>query len=146
MASSLSEPIKSQVRERANGLCEYCHAIEKWQFVQFTIDHILPIFQGGTVELDNLALACFHCNRKKYTNISAFDPDTGIETALFNPRCDQWQDHFIWSNNKLQLVGISSIGRTTVNALDCNRDRLVSIRSADIVIDRHPPINDPVQS
>ncbi|NJL91914.1 MAG: HNH endonuclease [Coleofasciculaceae cyanobacterium SM2_1_6] len=145
MVRNLSEIIKSQVRERANGLCEYCHAIEKWQFVQFTIDHILPISQGGTDELDNLALACFHCNRQKYTKTSAFDPETGIETALFNPRCDRWQDHFVWSNDKLQLVGISSIGRATVNALGCNRDRLISIRSADIAIDRHPPISDPVQ-
>ena len=57
MARNFTETIKAQVRDRANGLCEYCHAVEKWQFVQFTIDHVLPKSQGGTDNLDNLALA-----------------------------------------------------------------------------------------
>ena len=33
MARNFTETIKAQVRDRANGLCEYCHAVEKWQFV-----------------------------------------------------------------------------------------------------------------
>ncbi len=78
MARNISETLKSQVRQRANGLCEYCHAIEKWQFVQFTIDHVMPVSQGGSNNLQNLALACFHCNRKKYVKSSAIDPETGI--------------------------------------------------------------------
>ncbi|CAN1209907.1 HNH nuclease domain-containing protein [Tumidithrix helvetica PCC 7403] len=146
MARNLPETLKAQIRQRAEGLCEYCHAVEKWQFVCFTIDHILPKSQGGTDSLDNLALACFHCNRKKYTKNSAIDPDTGIETALFNPRRDRWQDHFAWANDKLYLLGITPTGRATVNALECNRDRLISIRVADIAINRHPPENDPIQS
>jgi hypothetical protein len=31
------------VRERAQRHCEYCHADERWQFVRFTIDHVLPL-------------------------------------------------------------------------------------------------------
>lgn len=23
-------------------LCEYCHALERWQHVQFTVDHVIP--------------------------------------------------------------------------------------------------------
>lgn len=33
MARNLTEALKAQVRDRANGLCEYCHAVEKWQFI-----------------------------------------------------------------------------------------------------------------
>jgi hypothetical protein len=145
MARNLSEAIKDQIRQRANGLCEYCHAIEEWQYVRFTIDHIQPRSQGGSDDLKNLALACFHCNRKKYDKNSAIDPETGIESQLFNPRYDCWDEHFIWSSDRLRLLGLTPIGRATVLALECNRDRLVSIRVADIAINRHPPANDPVQ-
>jgi HNH endonuclease len=34
-------------------------------FRRFTVDHIVPLAQGGTTILENLALACFHCNRRK---------------------------------------------------------------------------------
>ena len=146
MARNLSEAIKDQIRQRANGLCEYCHAIEEWQYVRFTIDHIQPRSQGGSNDLNNLALACFHCNRKKYDKNSAIDPKTGIESQLFNPRYDRWDEHFIWSSDRLRLLGLNPIGRATVLALECNRDRLVSIRVADIAINRHPPANDPVQT
>jgi HNH endonuclease len=145
MAHNLPDIIKDQIRQRANGLCEYCHALEEWQYVRFTIDHIQPRSQGGSDDLNNLALACFHCNRKKYDKTSEIDPETGIESQLFNPRRNLWAEHFIWSSDQLQLLGLTSIGRATVVALECNRDRLVSIRAADIAINRHPPTNDPVQ-
>jgi 5-methylcytosine-specific restriction endonuclease McrA len=46
-------------------LCEYCHASEAWQYVEFTMEHLVPIAAGGETALDNLALACFSCNRRK---------------------------------------------------------------------------------
>jgi hypothetical protein len=52
----IDENTRQEVRKRAKYLCEYCHAIEKWQYVQFTIDHVIPLDQGGTNSLDNLAL------------------------------------------------------------------------------------------
>ena len=59
----ISEVTQNQVRQRANFLCEYCHASEQWQCVPFTVDHVIPISKGGVRSLENLALACFHCNR-----------------------------------------------------------------------------------
>jgi 5-methylcytosine-specific restriction endonuclease McrA len=56
---------QQKIRKRASNLCEYCHTSEEWQYVMFTIDHIIPVSKGGTNNLDNLCLACFHCNRKK---------------------------------------------------------------------------------
>lgn len=85
----IADVIQRKVRERANGLCEYCHTIEKWQYVRFTIDHIISLAQGGTDDLENLALACFHCNRRKSDLGAGIDPQSGKMCELFNPgsRC-----------------------------------------------------------
>ena len=66
-------------------LCEYCHALEKWQYVAFTIDHVIPLTKGGDDTLDNLALACFHCNRCKGNVVSIKDSTSGEDIPLFNP-------------------------------------------------------------
>lgn len=141
----LSPALQARVRQRANYLCEYCHTAEQWQYVQFTIDHVIPIHLGGSNNLDNLALACFHCNRQKSNKTKAIDPDTQNETLLFNPRQDQWNNHFIWSKDQLYLIGLTPQGRATVDALSFNRSRIINIRAADREIGRHPPPDDPVQ-
>ncbi|WP_346293525.1 HNH endonuclease signature motif containing protein [Sphaerothrix gracilis] len=140
----LSEETRQQVRQRAEHLCEYCHASEQWQYVSFTVDHVIPLTKGGSNTLDNLALACFHCNRRKSNKVSTIDALSNVEVALFNPRLDLWPENFIWSVDKLVIVGITPIGRTTVIALAFNRPRIVHIRAADLEIGRHPPPNDPI--
>ena len=140
----IPENIQRQVRQRANGLCEYCHTIEKWQYVRFTLDHIIALFAGGTNELDNLALACFHCNRGKWHRLVGVDPETGVMTALYNPRQDKWEDHFIWSVNGTEIIGLTATGRATIALLRLNRERILNIRLADVDIGRHPPKDDPI--
>jgi 5-methylcytosine-specific restriction endonuclease McrA len=76
-------------------LCEYCHASEKWQYVLFTVDHVIPLSQNGKDTIDNFALACFHCNRRKSAKTTAVDPESGLEVPLFNPRKSLWSEHFI---------------------------------------------------
>jgi HNH endonuclease len=144
--NKISERTQQQVRERANYLCEFCHADERWQYVRFTVDHVLPISLGGGDSLDNLTLACFHCNRRKTNHLTGTDPQSQTEVALFNPRQDRWQEHFIWSMDGVSIEGISAIGRATVATLILNRDRVIPIRVADREIGRHPPIDDPVQT
>jgi hypothetical protein len=138
----ISELLQVQVRQRANFLCEFCHACEKWQYVKFTVDHSLPLSLGGSAALSNLALACFHCNRQKTNRISAIDPESTKIVALFNPRHHIWNEHFAWSADGLRILGITPIGRATVVMLELNRDRVIGIRQADLVVDRHPPITD----
>lgn len=41
--------------------CCYCGKSD----VKLTIDHIVPISRGGTNSLNNIALACGHCNSSK---------------------------------------------------------------------------------
>ena len=137
--------IQNGVRIRANYLCEYCHAAEKWQYVRFTIDHVIPLTKGGTDTLDNLALACFHCNRRKSDKLTILDPVTEKEVPLFNPRRNVWSEHFIWSTDKLFIIGLTPVGRATVEALQFNRERVINIRAADVAAERHPPEGDAIQ-
>ena len=77
--------VQRAVRERAKHLCEYCHTAEHWQYVPFTVDHIVPLKHGGSSSSENLALACFHCNRRKSDREIAPDPLSGQSVLLFNP-------------------------------------------------------------
>lgn len=43
----IAHVMQRKVRERANGLCECGHTIEKWQYVRFAIDHIIALAQDG---------------------------------------------------------------------------------------------------
>lgn len=142
----IPENIQNLVRQRANCLCEYCHASEQWQYVEFTIEHIIPLTKNGSNVIDNLAIACFHCNRKKSDKTTAIDSFSGVEVPLFNPRQDSWNEHFIWSADGLSIIGLTTIGRATVTALVLNRERVINIRAADKAIGRHPPAGDLIQS
>lgn len=142
----ISEATQNQVRQRAKSLCEYCHASEQWQYVSFTVDHVIPLTKGGANLIDNLALACFHCNRQKSDKLKAFDEQSLSEVPLFNPRTDSWQEHFIWSTDTLSIIGLTPTGRATVAALAFNRARIINIRAADREIGRHPPPDDPIQN
>ncbi len=112
--SKISEPVHAQVRQRAGYLCEYCHASEQWQYVRFTVDHIVPLSLGGVDDLENLALACFHCNRKKTDRLTAVDPQSNKETPLFNPRQQVWRKHFGWSTDKLWILALTAVGRAMI--------------------------------
>jgi hypothetical protein len=142
----IPESIQMQVRQRATYLCEYCHASEQWQYVRFTVDHIMPLSLGGIDDLENLALACFHCNRRKTNWLTAVDPQSNQEVPLFNPHQQSWNAHFIWSANTLSIIGLTPTGRATVKALALNRGRVLNIRAADKEIGRHPPAGDRTQS
>jgi len=137
----LSFEVQNQVRERAKYLCEYCHTSEKWQYVSFTIDHVVPLAHNivGTDTLNNLALACFHCNRRKSNKTTVIDYQTGEFVPLFNPRQHTWSEHFSWSNDGTQILPLTAIGRVTVDLLELNRERIMRIRWADVLVGRHPP-------
>lgn len=145
MPHKFSVFIKTQVRQRANRLCEYCHTNERWQYVNFTIDHIIPVAENGSDFVDNLALACFFCNRRKSGKQKAFDSESGDEVFIFNPRTNNWAEHFIWSVDRLRIIPLTEIGRATVELLEFNRERVLLIREADVAVKRHPPEDDPIQ-
>jgi hypothetical protein len=117
-----------QVRERAGNICEYCRLPQELTFIQFEIDHIVAQKHHGPTVLENLALACFYCNSNKGPNIAGIDPESGELSALFNPRIHRWADHFQWQGPL--LVGVTSIGRTTIDVLEINSSDYVRLRES----------------
>lgn len=115
--------MRRQVRERARDRCEYCLIPEMVTFTPHWIDHIVAEKHGGKTEPENLAYACIMCNQHKGSDLSSIDPETSQITVLFNPRRDQWQDHFQLLGNKIEAR--TAIGRATARLLRLNHpDRL----------------------
>lgn len=104
------------------------------------IEHIIPLAQGGGSDESNLWLSCPLCNRYKADKISARDPLTGEDAALFNPRTQVWADHFRWSEDGLRIIGLTPTGGATVAALhlDDDPDALL-VRSYWVLAGWHPP-------
>lgn len=117
-----------QVYQRAAGLCEYCRLPADVFPLTFHVDHITPRQHGGAAELDNLALACMHCNRHKGPNLAGLDPVNGEMVTLFNPRRHVWANHFEWLGS--ELLGRTAIGRATVRVLGINDPDFRSVREA----------------
>jgi hypothetical protein len=82
---------------------------------------------GGEDTLDNLAWACFQCNRYKGSEVAAFEQESGELTPLFNPRQHEWKEHFTIDAG--HIVPKSVIGRVTVMVLQLNRLGRVQVRT-----------------
>ncbi len=146
----VSNETRKLVRKRAKFLCEYCHSPEYLSPDRFTIDHILPQSLGGSDNLENLALACHRCNERHYNFTMGIDPQTQAETSLFNPRKQQWFDHFIWSKDGIMIIPKSVTGRATCKRFDFNDERrdepsIQTARRFWVEAGWHPPQSDPCQ-
>src|SRR5260370_37612110 len=86
--------LRRQVIERAGGCCEYCRMQLMDRLLPFEIDHVIAEKHGGLTDINNLCVACYRCNSFKGSDIASADPITGKATFLFNPRLQQWSDHF----------------------------------------------------
>ncbi len=144
----VSKALYEAVRQRAKFRCEYCHYPELLSSAPLSIDHIQPQSLGGSDDLENLALACRRCNERRYNFTSGVDPKTRQKVTLFNPRQDQWSEHFIWSADGLEIMGTSLTGRATCNRLDLNDNRreepfIQNARRQWGAAKRHPPKDDP---
>ncbi len=80
----------------------------------------MPQSLGGSDTPDNLALACHRCNERHYNFTVGSDPQTQKQFPLFNPRQQQWSEHFIWTKDGIKILGTTPTGRATCNRLDLN--------------------------
>ena len=126
--------------ERAAGHCEYCRCPVKYSAQSFAIDHIVPRQAGGPTASANLALACQGCNAHKSIKTMAPDPATDMVVPLYHPRQQRWRDHFTWSDNFTEIIGLTPTGRATVVALQLNRTGLVHLRRVLYLVEEHPPV------
>lgn len=132
--------LKEQVKRRAKACCEYCFSQEEFSPDSFAIEHIIPTSKGGTDEAINLAYSCQGCNNKKYNHMVAKDLITGELCPLFNPRQDNWAEHFRWNEDFSEIIGVSPTGRATVHQLELNRNGVKNLRIALYLISLHPPL------
>jgi hypothetical protein len=135
----ISAEIRRRVAEIAQHRCGYCLTQTLITGVAMQLEHIIPEAFGGASTESNLWLACATCNLHKAARTSAIDPETAQEVALFNPRQQLWSQHFVWSEDGTHLLGITAIGRATVEALQVNNDHIVKSRLLWVAAGWHPP-------
>jgi hypothetical protein len=127
------------VRGRAGGRCEYCLTSEELSGVRCQIDHITPRSREGESTADDLCVACLACNGHKHVRTHATDPESGAEVPLFDPRQQQWREHFTWNEEGTKILGLTPTGRATVVALEMNDPLIVGARLLWVTIGAQPP-------
>lgn len=139
MASYVPVALRQQVRADAGKRCGYCCSSETLTGMPLEIEHIIPEAAGGLTVRENLWLACHRCNEYKGDRTQVDDPFTGERVALFNPRTQRWGEHFTWTLDGTQVVGLTSVGRATVEALQLNNQYVVAARRFWVEAGWHPP-------
>lgn len=123
----MNDTTRNFVRVRAGNRCEYCQLHqEDSPLAALHVEHVIPRKHDGNDELENLALACIDCNLHKGPNLTGLDPDTGKLCRLFDPREQNWDEHFMWVG--IEIVGITDAGRTTVKVLNMNSSDQLELR------------------
>lgn len=138
MSEHIPADLAAKMRQRARDTCEYCHLPQWSQEATFHFDHVHPLADGGHTVFSNLAMACVTCSLKKAARTHARDPRTGRLAPLFNPRRENWSDHFRWTPT-WRIVGKTLTGRATIRALGMNREAVVKIRRAWAYLGLFPP-------
>jgi hypothetical protein len=132
--------LRTEATERAQRRCEYCQRPDDRELNAYPheVDHITARKHGGTTRAENLAYACFDCNRHKGTDLSSIDPQTGKVTQLFNPRTQRWSNHFRLSVDGT-IISRTAAGRATTRLLHFNDPLRVQIRAALIAVGKLSP-------
>ena len=124
MANDISLAMRRAVTERAGYCCEYCRMPEAELLAGCEVDHIISRKHGGLNDLANLALSCERCNRAKGTDAASVSGPPRKFIRLYNPRIDQWADHFRLEGAR--FMPVTEIGDVTVTLLRLNApDRII---------------------
>jgi hypothetical protein len=124
----ISASLRRAVEQRAQGRCEYCLVPDTAVLWPHEADHVIAEQHQGKTSMDNLAFACFHCNRRKGPNVASVDSENGQIVPLFNPRVHLWAEHFRAEGPR--VVPVSQIGRVTVALLRLNSPERLQVRQA----------------
>jgi len=122
---TVSRAIRRAVRDRAENHCEYCRlAQSEFSLVTFHVEQVIAKQHGGGDDIANLCLACHWCNLFNGPNLSSLAD--GELTRLFNPRTDDWCEHFQLVNGVIS--GNSPVGAATASLLNMNDADRVELR------------------
>jgi len=137
--SKIAPAVRDKIRCEAGNRCGYCLSRQEFVLGVLEIDHIIPTAADGSDNEDNLWLACRACNTAKSSQTEAIDPLTGRRVPLFNPRRQNWWEHFCWSASGVEIIGITPNGRATAVALDLNNVISLIVRQNWVTAGWHPP-------
>jgi len=114
--------MRRTVRQRAGNRCEYCGICEDDTEFGCEVDHILSEKHLGRTELENLALACFFCNRNKGSDLGSIrSTDDPVFVRFFNPRLDVWSDHFEYDAMR-RILPKTDIGQVAARLFGFNAE------------------------
>ena len=139
MSAYISVELQRQIRDKFSDCCAYCLTAEFLTATTFEFEHIIPRSNGGETVFENLCLACPSCNRFKAVRKNTIDPVTEVSIPFFNPQLQIWNEHFIWNEDSSEVVGLTDIGRVTIEALKINRIPLIRVRRMWVKLGEHPP-------
>jgi hypothetical protein len=135
MARWISAELRQTIADRANLLCEYCLILEADTFYGCEVDHVISLKHGGSSEPKNLAYACSLCNRAKGSDVGSVSMP-GEFTRFFNPRTDQWGEHFRLEGASIQPL--TTIGKVTVRIFGFNDSARLHEREEMIRFGKYP--------
>jgi hypothetical protein len=130
--------LRTFVRARAGGRCEYCRLHETdLPLFPFHAEHVIARKHHGTNDPSNLAWSCHECNFGKASNLSGRDMVSGRVVRLFDPRRQRWKRHFRYDG--ALLVGLTACGRATIDVLNINKPKRVDLRELLVAAGLFPP-------
>lgn len=132
--------LRRLVAARAGHRCEYCLIHVDDTFFGCEVDHILSEKHGGATREDNLAYACFICNRNKGSDIASIVPETGELVRFFNPRLDRWEDHFRLGPDGITILCSTRVAEVTSRLLGMNDSSRLLEREALCLVGRYPTL------
>ena len=128
--------LREFVFDRARSACEYCEWPQSLTVLPHELDHVVAQQHHGPTDEANLCLACAQCNANKGPNLSGIDPQSGQLTRLYHPRQDKWAEHFCWRGPT--LIGLTAVGRATIDVLKINAPDRVLTRQLAIEVGLFP--------
>jgi hypothetical protein len=97
------------------------------RFLPYEVDHIIAEKHGGVTNSANLCWSCYLCNGYKGSDIGSIDWEgSGKITSLFNPRQQNWNDHFRFDQPTAYMFPLTPEGRVTVFLLKLNGDEQIA--------------------
>lgn len=103
---------RRQVELRANRCCEYCKSPK--DYASHSASHSFHVEH----------IYAYLCWRNRF---------------FIHPRQQVWGEHFEWSADRLEIIGVTPYGRATVNALKLNRLEVINLRRIMLPVGLHPP-------
>jgi hypothetical protein len=135
MTRWINTELRQTIANRAKQLREYCLIAEANTFYGCEVDHIISVKHGGSSDADNLAYACSLCNRAKGSDVGSISA-SGEFTRFFNPRIDQWSEHFRLDGSLIQPL--TTIGEVTTRIFGFNDSARLHERDEMIRFGKYP--------